>query len=289
MAIKIITDTACDLPKELIESLNIEALPIWVIIEEQEYLDGDTLKSEELYSKMRSGAVVKTAQINYKQFMTAFENCLDNGDTIICMPFSKELSGTYQTATLVKNDLLDKYPDADINIVDTNCVLLGLGMMVIEAAQMAKAGGDKEKIFEMIEWRKNHTEHVFTVDNLEYLCRGGRLSKTEAMVGSLLNIKPVLDVENGKLIPLEKKRGRMKSIKRLVELIDERGQDLENQTIGISHCDDESISQKIKEAILKNHPNQKFLVTNTSAAIGAHMGPGGVAIFFMNDKEPEYL
>lgn len=289
MAIKIITDTASDLPKDIIELLNIEVLPIWVIIEEKEYLDGQSLKPKELYSKMRSGLVPKTAQISYNQFMTAFEKYTAVGDTIICLPFSKGLSGTYQTSLLAKRDLLEKYPDAKIEIIDTDCVLLGLGLIVKKAAEMARDNYSIEKILEMIEWRKNHVEHIFTVDNLEYLYRGGRLSKTEAMVGSLLNIKPVLNVESGKLVTLEKKRGRMKSIKRLIEIMEDRGVNTDEQLIGISHCDDSDAVNKIKECICKINPNQEFLIADTSAAVGAHMGPGGLALFFMNEKESTYI
>ena len=142
---------------------------------------------------------------------------------------------------------MESYPDFDIEIVDTKCASLGFGLVVYKAAQLAKQGKTKEEIVEAIKLFSRHMEHVFTVDNLEYLYRGGRISKTSAFLGGILHIKPIINVEDGKLVPIEKARGRKKAIKRLVELVGERGKNLENQTVAISHGDIPDEAEELKK------------------------------------------
>ena len=283
MAIKILTDTGCDLPIEIIHKYNIDILPIVVIKGEIEYLDQVTITPLEVYNGMREGVVYKTAQIAPLSFQKKFEEYGKNKDSVIYLSLSSDLSGTYQTSIFVKETVKEQYPDLDIIIVDSKAASLGFGLIVLEAAKLAKDGATKEDILKRIDHYKDNLQLIFTVDDLEYLFRGGRVSKTAAFVGGLLNIKPILEVLDGKLIPIEKVRGRIKVFKRMVEIMSERDKDFDfkNHTIGISHSDDIEAADKLKNMIEETYGAQTFLISTIGAAVGAHVGPGTIALFFL--------
>lgn len=286
MGVKIITDSACDLPKEIIEEYNVDVIPLMVYLDEKEYLDGETLGPIDLYNAMREGKAPKTAQVSYNSFKEKFTQCAENNESYIYIAFSSELSGTYQTSELVKQDILEIYPDFDLDIVNSKCASMGFGLVVYKAAQMAREGKTKEEIIEAVKFHAKHMEHIFTVDDLVYLFRGGRVSRTSAFLGGVLNIKPVLNVEDGKLVPIEKIRGRNKTLKRMIEIMNERGVDLKNQTIGISHGDDHKAAMKIKKMIEENFGCDKFVINIIGSVIGAHSGPGTLAVYFLNEEAP---
>lgn len=286
MTIKILSDSGCDLPIEIIKEYDIEILPIILIKDDKEYLDKVTIEAEKVYSDMKNGEIYKTAQIPPNVFDEKFRSYAEKGEKVIYVCFSSGLSGTYQTSLIAKRLIKEEYPDFDIEIVDSMAATSGFGTMVYEAAKMAKEGKSKEEILNMLEFYIEHMEHVFTVDNIEYLFRGGRVTRTQAFVGGLLNIKPVLNIEDGKLVPLEKIRGKNKVIKRMLNIMEERSidADLKNQTIGISHGDDLEMALKIKGMIMENYGTTDFLVNTIGGAIGAHSGPGTLAITFLNQK-----
>ncbi|TCT12109.1 DegV family protein with EDD domain [Natranaerovirga pectinivora] len=280
MAIQIITDSNCDLPEEIIKKYNIEVLPILVYLDDVEYLDGVTIKPKKIFDDMKEGKVYKTSQIPPDMFSKVFDKYVKEGKECIYIAISSELSGTYQSAVMARNEILEEFPEADITNIDSQCVSLGFGLVVYKAALMAESGKSKDEIIEAVKQSAQNMEHVFTVDNLEYLCRGGRLSRTSAFVGGLLNIKPILSVENGKLVPLEKIRGRAKVIKRIVDLMKERGNNLSDQTIAISHGDDLETAHKLKNMIEEEFGCKDFIINNIGCAIGSHAGPGTLALFF---------
>ncbi|WP_069649845.1 DegV family protein [Caloranaerobacter ferrireducens] len=286
MTVRIITDSACDLPKNIIDEYNIRVIPILVYLENIEYLDGETLNPVDLYNNMRNGKVYKTAQIPPATFKEVFLEYANKNESVIYVAFSSGLSGTYQSALMAKNEVLEEYPDFDLEVIDTKCASVGFGLVVYKAAQMAKEGKSKEEIINAINFYSQHMEHVFTVDDLEYLYRGGRVSRTAAFVGSLLNIKPILDVEDGKLVPIEKVRGRKKVLKRMIEIMEERGVDLSNQVIGINHGDDLEGAKKLEDMIRERFGCKEFIVNIVGCAIGAHSGPGTLSVFFLNEKPP---
>lgn len=286
MTVRIITDSACDLPKNIIDEYNIRVIPLLVYLENIEYLDGETLNPVDLFNGMRNGKVYKTAQIPPANFKEVFLEYAKKNESCIYIAFSSGLSGTYQSALMAKSEVLEEYPDFDLEIIDTKCASVGFGLVVYKAAKMAKEGKSKEEIVKAVKFYSEHMEHIFTVDDLEYLYRGGRVSRTAAFVGSLLNIKPILDVEDGKLVPIEKVRGRKKVLKRMIEIMEERGVDLANQTIGICHGDDLEGAMKLKKMIKEKFGCEKFLINIIGCAIGAHSGPGTLSIFFLNEKPP---
>lgn len=286
MSVKIITDSASDLPEELIREYEIDVIPLLVYLGEAEYQDGETIKPKELYENMRAKKVYKTAQAPLHLFIDAFKKNAAEGRECIYVGFSSGLSGTFASTALARDEVLREYPDFQVDLIDTKCASLGFGLVVLKAAQLARAGKSRADIVEAAKFYSKNMEHIFTVDNLEYLFRGGRVSRTAAVVGELLNVKPILDVEDGKLVPVEKVRGSKKLYARMIELIKERGVDLADQTIGISHGDDLAAAEEFKELLRRETGCQKFLISFVGCAIGSHSGPGTLAIFFLKDRDP---
>lgn len=282
LGIRIIVDSACDLPKSYLEENNVELLSLKVLYNEKEYDDMVSIQAKEVFDAMREGAVIKTSQAAPTQAKEVFENIAKNKESAIYIAFSSELSGTYQMAMLMKNDVLEEYPDLDVTIINTRGASLGIGLIVKKAIELASSGVSKEEIITEVEKYVAHMEYVFTVDNLDYLARGGRVSKASAFVGGLLNIKPLLHMEDGKLIPIEKIRGRKKVLRRMVDIMKERGGSFENQTIAISHGDDEETALALKEMIQTETGANDFYIHSIGSAIGAHAGPGTIALFFLN-------
>jgi len=286
MGVKIITDSAADLPVELLQAYDIDLIPLRVYDEaETEYLDGVTLESVTLLQKMREGAVYRTSLPSLETFQEKFVSYAKEGNPCIYLAFSSELSGTYQSSVVIKEEVKETYADLDLEIIDTKCASLGQGLVVLEAAKMAKDGASKEDILNRVAFLMNHMEHIFTVADLQYLVRGGRLSKVAGFIGGLLNIKPILNVEEGKLVPLEKVRGKKKVLSRIVDIMEERGKDLKGQTIGITHGDDLETAEALKSLITERFGCEVFIVNTIGAAIGAHTGPGVITLFFLNEVE----
>ncbi|MGX5550862.1 DegV family protein [Bacillus cereus] len=286
MSVKIITDSAADLPVELLQAYDIDLIPLRVYDEaETEYLDGVTLESVTLLQKMREGAVYRTSLPSLETFQEKFVSYAKEGNPCIYLAFSSELSGTYQSSVVIKEEVKETYADLDLEIIDTKCASLGQGLVVLEAAKMAKDGASKENILNRVAFLMNHMEHIFTVADLQYLVRGGRLSKVAGFIGGLLNIKPILNVEEGKLVPLEKVRGKKKVLSRIVDIMEERGKDLKGQTIGITHGDDLETAEALKSLITERFGCEVFIVNTIGAAIGAHTGPGVITLFFLNEVE----
>ena len=283
MTIRILADSACDLPKSYLEENDVELIPLKVLFKEDEYDDMVTIDSKQIFDAMKEGEVVKTSQASPEHFKRIFTEIAHNNETAIYIAFSSELSGTYQTSMLMRNDVLEEYPNLDITIIDSKAASLGLGLIVKKAVESAQAGATKEQLIEEIQHNCAHMEHIFTVDNLDYLARGGRVSRASAFVGGLLNIKPLLHMEDGKLIPIEKIRGRKKVLRRMVEIMKDRGVSLDSQVIAISHGDDEETAHTLKEMIQQETGNQNIYIHSIGSAIGAHSGPGTIALFFLNE------
>lgn len=283
MTVKILTDSASDLPLQFYKDENVTLIPLVVNLDGEAYEDLTSIKPKEVYDAMRNGKAPTTSQVSPTRFKELFTNLAKDGHSAIYIAFSSELSGTYQTAVMMKTEVEEDYPDLDLTIIDTKCASLGQGLVVKAAAELATQSGTKDEIIDLIQFYSLHMEHIFTVDNLEYLARGGRISRTSAFVGGLLNIKPILNVEDGKLIPLEKIRGKKKVNKRILEIMEERGVDLSKQTIGISHGDVEEEALELKKLFEEKFGCKNVYINYVGAVIGSHSGPGTIAIFFLNE------
>ncbi|SDM58697.1 EDD domain protein, DegV family [Fictibacillus solisalsi] len=281
MDVQIITDSGCDLPQHIIDEFNITMLPLVVTILDREEYDRKTIQPVQLYNQMREGAAPKTSQVPPLLVREAFQQYAKENTPCVYITLSSGLSGTYQTAELIRQEVMEEFPDAQLSVIDSQCASLGFGLVVYQAAKRAKEGGSFDDVITTAEYCKNHTEHIFTVDDLEYLLRGGRVSKTQAMMGSLLKIKPVLHMKDGKLFPIEKIRGKKKVFGRMIELMKERGTDWGDQIIGISHADDQEAANSLKEMIKAETGCERIMISMIGCAIGSHAGPGTIAMFFM--------
>lgn len=283
MGINIIIDSTTDLSQEVIKEYSIEVLPLGVYIENKGYLDGIDIKTEDVYKSIRKGKIIDTSQVSPLLFRNCFEKHALKGDSCIYIAFSSELSGTYQTAVMIKNELLEIYPDFDLDIIDSKGGSTATGLTVYQAAKMARAGRTKPEIIDLVKFNSEHVEHIFTIDDLKHLHRTGRISKTSAIIGDLLGIKPILHVKKGKIIPIEKARGQNKALKRILELMEERGAK-DNHIIGISHADDLEMALKLKCMIEEKFGTKEIMINLIGSVLGVHLGIGGVGVFFFNKQ-----
>ncbi len=287
MALRIISDSATDLPKELAEKYGIEIIPTPVVIEGTDYFDGETVFPKDFYNILRAGKDVRTYHINSFMFKEHFEPYAKRGDTLIYICFSTGVAGTFNAANLAKQELLEQYPDFDLTIIDSKCASMGFGLLVFYAGIMLERGAGKEEIIEATNYHITHMNHIFTVETLEYLFKGGRLSRTSAAAGSLLHIKPIIKVdEKGALVSIEKVQGRKKSVRRLIEIVGEWGSDLDQQYIGVIHGDDPETIKAVRESLEEKYGVKHFIENYVGCAIGAHTGPGIIGITFLDEKSP---
>jgi DegV family protein with EDD domain len=282
MSVKILADSACDLPISFFNDNGVTLFPLKVHLNDTEYEDLVTIEPKKVYKAIREGQVPKTSQVSPLLFEETFIKMAEQNEDGIYIAFSSELSGTYQTAVMILEQVKEKYPDFNLTIIDSKAASLGYGLIVKSAVKKVQSGASKEDIEKDIEFRCQHLESLFTVNDLEYLAKGGRVSKASAFLGGLLNIKPLLNVEEGKLVPIEKLRGKKKLLRRIIQLMKDSGASFENQTVGISHADDEETALEMKTLIMDELNAKEVYITSIGAAIGSHTGPGSIAIFFQN-------
>jgi len=280
----IITETTADLPASYIEENGLVIAPLYYQIGETVYGEEKHLEPKEFFDAMRNGAAPTTSASNPDTLRKRYIEIIESGKDILHLAFSSGLSCSYNNASFVANDLADEYPDAKITVIDTLCASMGQGLIVNSAVQMKKKGKSLDEIAEWIEAKKLNLCHQFTVDDLIYLYRGGRLKKSSAVLGTIINIKPVLHVDNeGHLIPLAKVRGRKKSLNALVDnmvaALEGYDYDVENEWVYISHGDCLEDAEYVKAQIEERVGVKNILINYLSPTIGSHSGPGTVALF----------
>lgn len=279
---RLFADSACDLPKSFFEKENVVLFPLRVHIGDHDYEDIRGIQSIKVYDAIRAGVHPKTSQASPEEMLNAFEQLAVANEEGFYIAFSSELSGTYSTAKMVADQVREDYPDLKLTILDSKAASLGYGLLVQEATKLRNEGHAVETIIKHITFMADHLESLFTVEDLDYMAKGGRISKGSAFVGGLLNIKPLLHVEDGKLVPIEKLRGRKKVIKRMIELMKERGSQFDQQHIAISHGDDEEFAAVLKQEIQENFQPKSIEIHMIGSVIAAHTGPGTLALFFFN-------
>lgn len=240
----------------------------------------------EFYSQMRNGAVTKTSQIGISDYEQAFEKELAAGYDVLYLGFSSGLSGSFNTSCIARDSVMEKYPEGKIICIDSLCASTGEGLLLIKADEKKKQGLSIDELAQWITDNRLHLCHVFTVDDLKYLHRGGRVSKTAAIAGSILGIKPLLHVDNeGHLIPVGKIRGRKQSIEKLVDMMCERMGSWDNSTVAVCHGDCLSDAEYAADLMRKKLGKKTTVhICYTGAVIGSHSGPGTLALFFMGDQ-----
>jgi DegV family protein with EDD domain len=282
MTVKLFADSASDLPKDFFNQDNIEFFPLKVHIDGQDYEDLLNIEPKTVFDKIREGYMPKTSQVSPESFLKKFTELAEKDEKGIYVAFSSQLSGTYQTAVMIHDQVKEDYPGLDLTIIDSKCASLGYGLIVKNALKTLQEGGTRQEIIDSITYHAEHMEHLFTVEDLDYLAKGGRVSKASAFLGGLLNIKPLLHVEDGKLVPIEKLRGKKKLLKRMLELMEVRGSNLSGQTIAISHGDDEQLAFEMKKMIEEKFSPKDVYINIIGCAIGSHTGTGTLAVFFLN-------
>ena len=282
----IATDTTADLPKDYIEKNDLGLFSLSYTIVGETYSAAKELPEKEFYSLMREGNIPKTSQVNPDEAKEVLLKLLEKSNEILYIAFSSGLSGTYNSGRLAAEEIMEEDKNAKIVVVDSKCASLGEGLLVHKAVQMRDNGKSFE---ETCEWVKEHAKnmiHLFTVDDLNHLFRGGRVSRSAAFIGTVLNIKPVLHVDDeGRLIPLCKERGRKKSLLKLVDMMGEQlgSYDKKNDIIFISHGDCIEDAEFVRDEVEKRYGIKDCLINFIGPTIGAHAGPGTVALFFMGD------
>ena len=277
----LVTDSACDLPPETLKGWRVELIrmPYLFTDDQKEMLDHDQPIGE-FYGQMRAGRVAKTSGINQKTFEETFTALLEKGSDVLYLAFSGGLSNTCAVGKSVVEALSERYPDRKIRMVDSRSASTGEGLFVCQAVKNRDRGMSLEENLADLEEKVPHVCHWFTVDDLVYLKRGGRISATTAMMGSALGVKPVLHIdEEGHLIKMFQVHGRKKSLKKMAEML---GETIDRETpIFISHADCREDAEWLADLLKEKYDRKVDLITYIGPIIGAHAGPGTVALFFM--------
>lgn len=286
---KLVTDNTTDLPLEYFKEHNVDFMSLSYIVDGVIYNKDNELDWKKFYSMMREGKMPTTSQVNPEEAKEFFLECIKTDKEILYVAFSSGLSGTYNSGRIAAEEVMEEHPDVKIIVVDSLCASLGEGLLVHKAIQLRDEGKSIEETADWLEAHKENLVHVFTVDDLFHLYRGGRVSKTAAVFGTLASIKPKLHVDNeGHLIVIDKVRGRKKSLNALVDYMGEKmGQWTEENKrdyIFISHGDALEDAEFVMNAIKEKYGFQNFLIHNIGPTIGTHAGPGTIALFFMGES-----
>ncbi len=288
MNVKIACDSAADLFPHEITDNDIHCFPLIIIRDDAEYYDGVTISALDVFDQMRDEAVFQTAQITFATFYEYFEQMAKEGRPCLYIAFSSELSGTFNTSMLAREEILNNYPDAAIEVLDSKCASAGCGLVILKAAEMAKKGYTIQEIKSYIPAYAEQVVHIFTPEKLEYLFRGGRVSKTSAFVGDVLGIRPLCQMKDGKLIPLYKVRGEKKLFAKMLEMLYEfAGEDLNEQVITLTHADAKESILKLKQFLEQHITCKSYRITDLGPTIGSHVGPGTICIFAEGKDTPK--
>ncbi len=279
----IITDSGCDLAADTLQQWSVDCINLTFHLDgsSQEYVNAD-MPPKVFYQRMREGSVFKTAAANMEDFRLVFEPRLQAGTDILYLGFSSGLSNTVNSGRMVATELLEKYPERRITVIDTLCASAGQGLMVYLAVQKKQSGASLEEVAAYVAETLPGLCHWFTVDDLVYLKRGGRVSAATALLGGMLNIKPILHVDDeGHLISMSKVRGRRQSIQALAKQYEETALFPENGLYFISHGDCMDDAKALENCIYEKYGAKATLIADIGPVIGSHSGPGTLALFFL--------
>lgn len=283
----IITDSCSDLPVSYVEENNIPIVSLTYNFKNGDHDDdfGKSISYKEFYDSLRAGETSTTSQVNVFSYVEEFKKHASAEASVIYIGFSSALSGSVSNAYTAREMVMEEFKDADITVIDSKCASGGEGLLVYYAVEMLKNGRSKDEIVNWVEENKLKVIHWFTVEDLNHLKRGGRVSGTAAFVGTILDIKPVLNVnDEGKLMPMFKVKGRKKSLRMLADKFKEMIVNPEEQTIIISHGDCVDDAKHLEKIILEECKVKDVIISHIGPVVGSHSGPGTVALFFMGEK-----
>lgn len=280
-------DTTCDRNLEMEQQYDFDVIPLSITLENQTYLDGEEITVDAVYEAMRSGVVPKTSQISYESLTKAVDkNILENED-MIYLTFSSEMSGTYQFAYQIIEEYKKTNPERKIALIDSRGGSGGAALIALQALKMIEAGESFEKVVSQMEWNIEHVHYKFTLRELDWLVKGGRVNKAAGYVGTALNIKPYLTIKDAFIQLSKLVRGEKKLYKKLIDDVKLGADNFKDQTIGISHGDDEETARKVEAMIKEALPYCQTQVFRIGAVLGTHIGIGGIGVFYF-DERPEW-
>lgn len=281
----IVTDSTVDLPEHMLEEQGIPVLQLNYVLDGKTYEDRKGLSGKEFFDKLREGSMPTTSQVNPEQAREFFEPFVKAGKNILCIGFSSGLSGTYNSERIAAEELSEEYPDAKIIVIDSLCASMGQGLLLVKALKKQREGMTLEELAQWLEENKLHICHNVTVDDLNHLYRGGRISKTTAVFGTLVQIKPIIHMnDEGKLIVIGKERGRKKALNTIVDMMGKQMEGYENDLVMVTHGDCLEDAEYVKTQIQKKYGIQDVVINGIGTVIGTHTGPGVVAVFCMGEK-----
>ena len=282
---QIITDSCCDFTEQQYRENQLLSVPLTVMYDGKAHNNFSDPKSvKAFYDTLRTGVTATTSAANPENWSAVMEPVLKDGKDILVLGFTSALSATYQSAVIAAEELREKYPERKIRLVDTRCAALGQGLLIWRACRKRDEGFSMEELAAWVEENKLHVCHWVTVDDLSHLKRGGRISGATALVGTMLNIKPIIHVDDeGRLVNVGKCRGRKAAIEHIAAKLGEAGKGFDNSTVFVAHGDCPDDAAEL-ERILKSKYGVKEVVTGyVGPVIGAHTGPGVLVVFFMGD------
>lgn len=281
----ITVNSTVDLPKEWLEERQVPVVPLRYTIDGQTYTDMEGLSAKEFFTKLREGKMSVTSQVNPEEAVEMLEPYVKEGKDILHLGFSSGLSGTLNSMRIAGQMLEEKYPEAKVIIIDTLCACLGEGLLLYKALQVKAQGKTIDETAQWVEENKLHICHDVTVDDLNHLHRGGRVSKTTAVLGTLVQIKPIIHMDNdGKLQVIGKERGRKKSLNKIVDMAAEQSKGWDNDIIMITHGDCIEDAEYVAKLVREKMGIDNILINNIGTVIGSHTGPGVVAVFCMGNQ-----
>ena len=285
MAYQIITDSCCDLPRNIKEQLQLTCIDITLMFRDRVWTDTSDEGLKTVYDGLRTGEIATTAAANPQDWASVIEPVLADGRDALVLAFSSGLSTTYQSAVIAAQELQEKYPERTVKVVDTLCASMGQGLLVWYACHQQQAGKSLEEVCAWCEDNKLNLCHWFTVDDLMFLKRGGRVNATTAVLGTMLNIKPILHVDDeGHLIKVSTARGRKASIDALAAKAAATALPGRNDTMFISHGDCQEEAEYLAKVLKEKHGVKEVIIGYIGGVIGSHSGPGTMALFFLGSK-----
>lgn len=285
---RIIVDSICDLPQKYLQQYQIEILPLRVNLNGRDYRDRVDITTDEVYEQMRAGVVPKTSQASPEDILTCFTQYAQNGEDFIYLAFSAVLSGTCQTAQMLIKGLEIHYPQVRMTAVDTKAAALTQGMMALQLCRMIEKGANYNELLQQLDFMIAHAEHILSIADMDWLVKGGRINKLAGKTGSVLNIHPVIEVNDGYLKVIGAVRGNKKMLTTLVDMTMTRIQNFPEQTIGICHAGDYERALETAELLKARLGHDRILIEQIGCVLGVHLGIGGIGILFFNEKPPFY-
>ena len=279
-------NSTVDMPKAWLEERNVPVVPLKYTIEDETYVDMEGLSSKEFFGKLREGKMAVTSQVNPDTAREMLEPFLKEGKDVLHLAFSSGLSGTYNSMRLAAEELSEDYPERKIMVVDTKCASMGEAVLLYHVLKKKDAGATIEEAYAYAEEMKEHIGHYVTVDDLNHLYRGGRLSKTSAVLGSMIKIKPIIVVnEEGKLEVVAKERGRKKSMNTIVDLAVERTGNMKHEFVTVTHGDCIEEAEYLAGIVREKMGAENVFINNIGTVIGTHTGPGVLAVFCLAEHK----